>query len=245
MKIKAILVSFFSLLVFLISIHLLPLSVCAEVFVYDMIALKNEEILLKVETRGKFSRKGGELVEFFADRKPIGKALSGGDGFAFKQFSSTKTGIFNITVKSKAYESTGLLVVLKKSEKIVFTELEGGLLEGELLKQRPKEGSQDAIGEINKRYPVIILQKGVLNKKMVKEWLKKHGYKELPVISWEDGYIFRELAEKGIKIKAVIGSNAIIDSAAKYKPLSFSFTDKEGSSTVKNWDEIKKLLLKK
>lgn len=239
-KSKILVFSLFTLILF----QLLMTNTDAEIFVHDIIAAKNEEILLKAEIGGKFARKGGELVEFFVEQKSIGKALSGGDGFAFKQFSSSKTGIFKVVVKSASSESAGLLLILKKGSKIVFADIEGGLLEGEFLKLMPRDGSQEAIREINKRYPVVILQTGMFSKKMAKDWLKKHGFGALPVIAWHGGEVFHELSAKGMKIIAVIGSDAIIDSAAQYKPMSFSFTGKKNSIAVKNWDEIKKKLSK-
>lgn len=216
----------------------------AEILVHDMVIIRNEKILLKAQTKGKFLDKGGELVEFFIDGKTIGKRLSGGDGFAYREFASSKTGLRKITVKSTTYEASGVLLALNKGSKIVFVDFEEGLLGGELLKKSPKDGSQNAIKEINKRYPVVILQTGLVNKKMIREWIKKHGYMDLAITAWGGGNIFEELVQKGIIIKAVIGSNAVIDSASKYKPLSFSFTKKEGSEQVSRWDEIRRKLLK-
>lgn len=240
MKLKTLAISFFTLFL----LQFLITNAEAEIFVHDIIAAKNEEILLKAEIGGMFTRRGGELVEIFVNGKSIGKALSGGDGFAFKQFTSSKAGIFKVTVKSVRGEFTGMLLVLKKGTEIVFTDIESGLLEGEFLKQRPRDGSQDALRQINKRYPVVILQAGILGKKVSKDWLKKHGFAEMPVVAWKGGDIFEELSKKGMKIKAVIGNDAIIDSAARYKPLSFSFKGKEGSIAVKNWEDVKKRLSK-
>lgn len=237
---KVIIILFFSLLI----LHAFLLDVSAEILVHDMVIIRNEKILLKAETKGKFLHKGGQLVEFLIDGKTIGKTLSGGDGFAYKEFSSSKTGLRKITIKSITYEASGILLVLSKGSKLVFVDFEEGLLQGELLKKNPKDGSQGAIKEINKRYPVVILQTGLINQKMIREWIKKHGYMDLPIIAWGRGDIFEELVQKGIIIKAVIGSKAVIDSANKYKPLSFSFTKNEGSEQVNRWDEIRKKLLK-
>jgi len=228
-----------------ISLQFFAVNVFAEIFVHDMIAVRNEKTLLKAETKGRFYRKGGELVEFLVNGKSIGKTLSGGDGFVFKQFASQKTGLHKITVKSATETSDGTLLVLNKGAGIFFADVESSLLDGGLFAKKPREGSQKAIKEINKRYPVIILQTGFVSKKTIKEWLSKNGYPLLPVMPWGNGNIFDEFTEKGMKIIAVAGNNAIIDSAAEYKPLSFSFTGKDGAIDVKNWDEIRKKLLKK
>lgn len=240
MRFITITFSFFSFFL----LYLFIANTEAELFVHDIIAVKNEEILLKAEIKRRFTPKGGQLVEFFIGEKSIGKALSGGDGFAYKQFSSQRAGMFRIAVKSNFGESMGTLLVLNKGAKIVFTDIESGLLEGEFLKQRPRDGSQDAIRQISRKYPIVVLQTGILGEKASKGWLKKHGYVEMPVIAWNKGIIFKELIQKGMKIKAIVGSDAVIDSAAQYKPLSFSFTGKDSSVAVKNWGEVKKMLFK-
>ncbi len=239
-------ISVLRITLFFLIIHALSTIAYAEILVHDIVGVPKQEILLKAETKGKFSVKGGELVEFFVDGKTIGKSLSGGDGFAFKQFIPRNQGLLKIVVKSSTEESSGLLLILNKKSKIVVVDFEEGILDKKkLLQQRVKDGSQDAIREINKKYPVVVLQTGILNTKIIKESLKQFGYIDLPVIVWRGGDFFEELAQKGIIIKAVIGNKAVIDSASKFKPLSFSFTNNKESEYVEDWKEISRRLLKK
>ena len=235
MKLLLLLNSFILLLV------LSPVDVFSEVIVQDRIALKGKEIMLSAETRGKLFTKGGEVIEFFADGKPLGRSLSGGDGFAFKQFTPSKTGVYRITAKSSKEEGNGLLISLKKGERIVFIDVEGTLFEG-LLSAMPKKGSREVIKKIAKRFPVFFLHTGLRSIKAIKTWLKENGFIDLPVIPWEKGIIFDEIAEKGLKIKAVIGNQSVIESAKGYKPESFSFEDVEDAVKVKDWEEIGKKL---
>ena len=219
-----------------------PAIALSEVIVHDMIAVQGEEVMLTVETRGKFFRKGGELVEFFVDGKSIGKNLSGGDGLAFKKFTTQKRGIYKITVKSGKEEDDGSLLSLKKGEGIVFVDAEGSLLE-DLFSMKPKEGSQEAIKEINRRVPVVLLQTGIISMKTIKTWLKKNGFIELPVIPWRQGRIFEEINKKGLRIRAIIGSPSVIESAKEYKPQAFSFKEAENTVEVKDWKEIEEKLI--
>jgi hypothetical protein len=207
-----------------------------------MVALKGEKVMLKAETRGRFLSKGGKVVEFFVDRKSIGRTLSGGDGFAFKEFIPLKTGIYRITVKSGSEEDSGLFLSLKKGDRIVFVDVAGSLLEG-VFSKKPKHGSQKAIEKIGRRFPVVFLQTSLLSVKAIKEWLKKNGFIELPVIPWREGTIFDEINEKGLKIKAIIGSANVIESAKEYKPKAFSFEYIEDAQEVKEWEEIEKSLI--
>lgn len=221
---------------------LFPAIAIAEVTIHDMVALKGERVMLKAETRGRFLSKGGEVVEFFVNGKSIGMALSGGDGFAFKEFISLKTGMYRITVKSGSEEDCGLFLSLKKGDRIVFVDVAGSLLEG-VFSKKPKHGSQKAIEKIGRRFPVVFLQTSLLSVKAIKEWLKKNGFIELPVIPWREGAIFNEINEKGLRIKAIIGSADVIESAREYKSIAFSFEYTENAEEAKDWEEIGRRLI--
>jgi len=226
-----------------ILLCIFPAIALSDVIVHDMVVPQGEEVMLRAETRGKILSKGGELVEFFVDGKSIGKTLSGGDGFAFRQFTPIKTGLYRITVtvKSGVGEGNGLLLSLKKGTKIVFVDVEGSLLKKPFSKE-PKQGSQKAIKEFNRSFPVVFLQTGFIGVKALKTWLKEYKFIELPVIPWKQGALFDDIHEKGFKIKAIIGSGAVIESAKGYKPLAFSFEGVEDAKEVKDWEEIGKKL---
>ncbi len=233
--------SFMNILFTVICLILLlffPDIALSEIIVHDTVAPKGQESMLTVETKGKLFREGGELVEFFVDGKSLGKSLSGGDGFAFKRFVPSRTGIHRITVKSKREEGQGLLLSLRKGDGILFVDVEGSLFEGGF-SETPKKGSQETIRKLSGRFQLIFLQTGALSIKAIKVWLKKNGFTDLPVIAWENGMIFDEIKEHGFKIKAVIGSGPVIESAKAYHPRAISFDDEvEGAVEVKSWEEI-------
>jgi hypothetical protein len=219
---------------------LLPSTVLSDIIIHDIVAPAGKEVMLKAEVKGKLFRKGGELVEFFINGKSIGKSLSGGDGFAFKQFFPSKTGKYQIKAMVNKEEGRGLLISLRRNSRIIFVDVEGGLLER--FSDKPRQGSQKAIRAIQKRFPVVLLQTGLLNIKSIKTWLKKNEFPELPLIPWGQGAVFTELVEEGFKLRAVIGSSDVIESAREYKPLAFSFEEVEDAVEVKDWEEIRKKL---
>ncbi len=220
---------------------LFPATVLSDVIVHDIISVKGEKVMLTAETKGKLFAKGGEVVEFFVDGKSIGKNLSGGDGFAFREFMPSKTGRYQITAKSGRDEGNGLLLSLKKGDRIIFVDVEGSLFEG-LFSKNPKTGSQKIIKKISKRSPVVFLKTGLLGTKAIKSWLKENRFMDLPVIPWRQGAIFDEIKERGLRIKAIIGSQSVIESARAYKPKSFSFEEVEDAEEVKDWEELGKKL---
>ncbi len=224
------------------SFFLLPTTGFSDILVDDMLVLKGEEVMLSAQTRGRFFTEGGRLVEFSVDGKSIGKSLSGGDGFAYKQFIPVKTGLFQISVTSGDDDNTGVLLSLKKGDKIVFVDVEGSLFEG-LFSQKPKGGSQEVIEKLSKKFPVVFLQTGLLGANVLKLWLTESGFVDVPVLAWEEGALFDEINKKGLKIKAIIGRLSVIESAQEYNPQSFSFEEAEDAVVVKNWEEIGEMLV--
>jgi hypothetical protein len=216
-----------------------PASALSRVTVYDTVVLEGQKVMLRAETSGKLFSKGGELVEFFVDGKSIGKTLSGGDGVAFKQFTSVKTGLRQISVRSDKDEDTGLLLSLKRGSSIVFVDVEGSLLEG-LFSWKPKHGSQKAIKEIQKGFSIVYLQTSVVGVRAVKGWIEENEFPKSPVVPWRQGAIFNEIVKKDFRIKAIIAGPKVIESAEEYKPLAFSFEASEYAEKVKDWEEISK-----
>ena len=218
-----------------------PFRALPEVIVHDIIAIKGEDVVLTAETRGRFFRQGGEVVEFFVNGKSLGKSLSGGDGVAFRTFIPLKTSLYRIAVKADQNEGYGLLLSLKKASGIVFVDVEACLME-ELFSGKPKEGSQAAIKDIQRRFPVVFLQTGMLNAKTVKAWLKEHGFIESLLLPWKQGAVFDDVIGKGFRIKAIIGGSDVIESAKGFATSAFSFEEAENAREVKDWQEIRKLL---
>ena len=215
-----------------------------EVIVHDLVTPQAKKVMLKAETKGTFFHRGGEVVDFFIDAKPVGSVLSGGDGFAFKQFTPQKPGVYRITVKSGADEAHGVLLSLKKGTGIVFVDVEGSLFRGPF-SEKIGDGSQKAMREINRRFPVVFLYSGIAGTKKIRAWLEEHGFPALPVLPWDDGKTFDEMHKTGFRIKAVVGGPEMIESAKEYHPQAFTFQESEGAQEVKDWEEIRKILLRK
>jgi hypothetical protein len=232
------------LLAFILSVVLFgicPDAALSKVFVYDDVALKGQEVTLRAETRGVLFSRRGEIVEFTVDGRPIGKNLSGTDGFAVKGFIPARTGLYKISVKSGDDKDSGILLALEKKTRIVFIDVAGSLLEGPFgEKERPE--SKKAITRIHKRFPIVYLLKGILSVEGMRSWLKKNNFPVAPILPWGQGEVFREIKERDLQIKAIIGGPDVIESARTYKPLAFSFDSMEDAEVVENWREIEKKL---
>jgi len=227
--------------VFIVLFSALSSRTYADVIVYDSVTLKGREVMLKAETRGALLSKGGELVEFFVNGKSIGKNLSGRDGFAVKRYTPLKSGLYKIRIQSGDSKDNGVFLALDRKAKIVFIDVEGSLLDGPF-GMKAKSGSAEAVKKICKKFPIVFLQKGFLNVRAVRSWLKEKGYPEAPVLSWNRGDVLKEIKEKDLSIKAIIGGAEVIDTAESEKPLAFSFDSVEDAEVVENWGEIEKKL---
>ncbi len=208
----------------------------ADVFFYDMLALKDETVMLKAETKGTFFSRGGEMVEFVIDGKSEGKALSGGDGFAFKEFSPHKTGLHKISVISGKDKDAGLLLSLIKGDKITFVDFSS--LFSSPFSQEPMKESRKVIKALLKRMPVVFLQTGLLDVKAIRKWLVQNSLETLPVVQWREGRVFEDAVSNGLKIKFIIGSASVINSAKNIKAKKYSFEEAENAEEVRDWEEI-------
>ena len=177
-------------------------------------------------------------MEFFIDGKSIGKNLSGGDGLAYKEFKPGTVRLIKVSAESGKEKGEGLLLVLRKGKGLIFIDVEGSLKDGQF-ELKPKEGSKEAVEKIAKRFPVIYLHTGMFGGGIAREWLKENGFMEAPLLPWDNGLIFEEVTGMGLKIKAVIGTSAVISSAEEFKSGKFTFEeDVEGAETVEVWSEV-------
>jgi hypothetical protein len=219
----------------------MPCPSSADVYVYDAVAVQGEEVGLKAETRGALFVKGGELVEFFVDDVSLGKNLSGGDGAAYRYYKASRPGLKTVRAVSRGMTGTGFLLVLKPGSGVIAVDVEGALLlEGFMSPGRPD--SRKVLESIAKRYPLIYLQSGETSLKAVRYWVQKNEYAEAPLLPWDGGAVFDVLVKRGLKIRALIGGAAVIESALKHKPQAFSFTPVKGAVRLKSWNELEEKL---
>jgi hypothetical protein len=208
-----------------------------EVRVLDGLALKGSPYMISVTTGGIVLPKGGELVEFFVNDRSIGRNLSGGDGRAFREYTPHERGLHVISAVSGGQKGRGMLLALEKGESIVFIDIEGGLPEG-IFPMKPGDGAQAAIELISERFPIVYLQTLVPDKSLLSAWLGKHGFQDAPILRWDGGDIFDDVTGYGLKVRAVIGSPAVIESAAGYTESLFSIREADGAEKIGDWKDL-------
>ena len=133
---------------------------------------------------------------------------------AYRFYKASRPGLKNIRAVSRNTSGTGFLLVVKPGASVVAVDVEGSLLQGGFMSPGRPE-SRKAVESIAIRYPLIFLQSGETSLKAVRYWLQQNEYADAPLLPWDGGTVFDTLAKKGVKIRAVIGGAAVIESAAR------------------------------
>jgi hypothetical protein len=226
-----------------LSFLCLPVEAHAGVYAYDDIVAMGTTIMLRAETKGRLFKEGGKVVEFIIDGDSIGKTLSGGDAIAYKEYFIDRAGLFRMTVKSGEEEGEGLLLSIKKGEGVIFIHVEGSLIES-VLSKKTNEVSLNAIDRISKRFHLSYLTTLPAGTGLLKKRLREIGISDVPLIEFQGGRAFSDIANKGIKVKAVIGDAQVISAAIEHGAEAYSFHEIEGAREVRDWKELEEILLK-
>ncbi len=186
-----------------------PVSrVSAELIAPDVLAKIKQPVLLSarlVKTRFFMQTGlGGESVEFLVDGTSIGQTMTGGDGWARKEFISKKKGVLKLTVRLahgkrvKAQSSTATIESIHRIRPIVLVELEAAMEHVETSKSwpfdflgfgqtqgifpQPMPGSAEALTAVSKRASLLYLLVGKTSQSPeIHEWLAEHAFPSGPV----------------------------------------------------------------
>ena len=230
--------SFFIIIIFLLLLHALSFRAAfAGVIVYDGVSSLNNPVRLKALTKGRFFSQGGRLVEFYVDKKHVGRTLSGGDGHAFLKYQPRSPGIKRLKVTAGTDEDEGILLVTKEKDKVVLIEIESALFENLFLLE-PLKQSKEAVYTLSKRFRIVYTTT-LLGVKKSRKWLQDNGFFTSAVLSWGESGLLTELQTQGVKPHAIIGSPDVISEITDIEK-KFSFKDTEDGTVVRNWDELLK-----
>lgn len=230
--------------ILLIIFLLIPSVAFAGVDVRDDIVVTGEAVMLGARTKGLFLARGGELVEFSVDDKVLGRNLSGGDGWAYREFLPKKEKLYKVKATSGGESGTGLLLSLKKGRGILFIDVQGSLIKPPF-SQLPREGSLAIVKKLDEKFHMVYLY-SEFPEIIISMWLKENEFPDAPLFGWRGGYIFDDIVEKGLKVKAVIGSASVVQSALEYKGKLFTFEAFDDAEPfdrlriVSSWEEIEK-----
>jgi hypothetical protein len=211
-------------------------SSLGAVIVYDRVTTVGTPVYLKVLTKGRIFADGGRLVEFFLDDKRLDNNLTGGDGYGYLKYTPRHAGIIKVRATSKGESGAGLVLVMKKSEKAVLIEIEGGFKDAFISDIAAGAGRQ-AVKQMLKKYRVIYLSRytGI---RMARASLDEMEFPDAPVLRWQGEQTLNALKEKGVNLYAIIGPTSVIDKAANHIKKRYAFDRNQKEHTVKDWQEV-------
>jgi len=211
----------------------------AGVVVYDDVVPVNKTIKLNALTKGRFLPEGGKLVKFYINGKHIGTNLSGGDGYALFRYVPSSAGVFSLKVESDKDIDEGSLLVTDENDRILLIEIERVFTEFPV-SFKPAMDSPEVLKELSKKFRIIYLTT-MTGMELTRKLLKENNLPGSPVLKWEGPEMLDELAERGIKIHAIIASAGILSEAPDINK-KYGFEETEDGTEVKDWKDILKHL---
>lgn len=225
-----------SVLMLYVGLALLAKPGLGAVIVYDRVTTVNTPVFLKVLTKGRIFADGGRLVEFFLDDKSFGKNLTGGDGYGYRKYVPMRAGMIKVRATSDGESGNGLVLVMKKRDKAVLIEIEGGFKDA-LVSDIAAAAGRHAVEQMQKKYRIIYLSRNT-GVRMARDWLDEMEFPDAPVLRWKGTQTLSALKEKGIQLYGIIGAAGVIEAAADHVERRFTFDQTQTEHTVKDWHDL-------
>jgi len=214
----------------------------SKVVVFDHVTTIQKPINIKVLTKAGFFAAGGRMVDIYLDNNPLKKILTGGDGYGYLKYTPQEAGIKKITAHSVKGSASGLILVMNESERAILIEIEGAFKDS-VFSDAIRESSQKAVNALSENYKIIYLSR-VLGKGISGSWLEKQNFPKSVIIRWRGLTTLKNMKKNGVQIQAIIGSPDVLATVSEQIEKRFSFEKTEDGKTVKDWDEILRLLVK-
>jgi hypothetical protein len=215
-----------------------PAAAAGEVTVFDRVSTVGTPVDLTVRTTRWWMADGGRSVEVFLDERPLGRILTGADGYGYLRVAPESGGLRRVRARTPSTEAAGLLLAMGEGERAVMIELET-LLKAVYLKEPSAEGCGEALKWLAGRYRLIYVFR-FMGAGLARNRLAHEGFPESAVLRWTGRPLLESLASRGVRVHAVVGAPEISAAARGHAPRRFSFEkakDKE-SEQVLDWREL-------
>lgn len=211
-----------------------------EIVVFDRVTTVQTDIRLVVLTKGLLFAEGGQLVDIFIDERHLKRILTGGDGYGYLKYTPRGPGLKEIRARTDTDSATGLLLVMDKNEKAIIIDIESAFKDA-VFSEEARQNCRRAVNALSKNYKIIYLSRYV-GKMVGRSWLNKENFLKSVILRWHGPEVFKALEERGVQLKAVIGSQVVISAAKDHIENRYTFEETRDGKTVKSWDEILELL---
>jgi hypothetical protein len=229
------------LLPILILLTIVPES-HSKVLVFDRVTTVQTPITIRVLTRDGFFTAGGRMVDIYLENTLLKKILTGGDGYGYLKYTPGEAGLKKITARSNTDSASGLILVMDENEKAIIIETEAAFKDT-VFSDEIKASSLKAVKALSENYKIIYLSR-FLGKGITGSWLAKQNFPQSVILRWRGPTTLENLKKNKVQMHAIIGSAEVISAATEQIEKRFSFEKTKDGKTVKDWDEVLKLLQK-
>ena len=213
-----------------------------KVIVFDRVTTVQTPINIRVLTRDGFFSAGGRMVDIYLENNLLKKILTGGDGYGYLKYTPGEAGLKKITARSNTDSASGLILVMDENEKAIIIEIEGAFKDT-VFSDEIRASSLKAVKALSENYKIIYLSR-FLGKGITGSWLEKQNFPKSVILRWRGSNTLENLKKNGVQLHAIIGSSDVISTVTEQIERRFSFEKTKDGKTVKDWDEILKLLQK-
>jgi hypothetical protein len=211
-----------------------------SVRVTDEVTTVGTPVFLRVLTKKGVFSAGGERFTLTVDGESVGRGLTGGDGYGRLRFTPGTAGLKTVTARSGADTASGLLLVVERDRKAVLVELKT-LLTVDRRLPPDAEAACAALRRLAGHYRLVYVA-DVWRRQIASKWLAYHRCPETIVLGGSGRADFEALAERGVRLHALVGSPETIEEAGDLYETCFSFQALPGAQVIENWEDLAEAL---
>ena len=214
----------------------------SKVVVFDRVTTVQTPIKISVQTRDALFSAGGRMVDIYLDNNFLKKILTGGDGYGYLKYTPREPGLIKITARSNTDSATGRILVMTENQKAIVIEIEGAFKDT-VFSNDIMQSSREAVNSLSENYKIIYLSR-FFGKEITGSWLEKRDFPKSVILRWRGPKMLENLIKNNVRLHAIIGSAEVISAATEQIENRISFEKTKDGKTVKDWNEILKLLEK-
>ena len=212
----------------------------AQVVVFDQVGLLGAPVSLAVRTTSLFAADGGRLVDLSLDGEPLGRLMTGADGFGYRRVTPQRRGLLKIEAAADDHRDEGRLLVLAPEEEAVLIELET-VLRSVVAGAAEREDCRNGLEAIGRRFRLIYVARW-LGADWARARIAPAGLPDSVVLTWRRAALLKSLQDQGVRVTALVGSAAMAAAGRSRVERRFSFEKTRDAAVVTRWEEISRNL---
>ena len=207
----------------------------AGISLYDQLATPSRPFYLKLRTHRGPLPMGGVRGTLWIDGQPVGTVLTGVDGYGFLKYEATATGTFILTARTTAGDAESRLRIITPSTPVVFFEAE--TLLWQMLSRDQGPIAADVLAQIASKFELAYLC-GPMGRGAARQLIRERRLPDRVILAGKNRDRFKQLAHRGVRIFAVVGSARFVAAARGLSRRAFSFETSPHARRVAHWQDL-------